>query len=144
MIPAPAFTSEDIQFQPISTHDARVHWSKSPAQPGDANVDPIYQSCGTTLQVENATYQNRGRSVCVLWNRVPERLVLGAGKRNVTYRFLMAVDGAEAIAQTEFETGSLLERVKQFQLKPQKNSLTSRSKFHHTDKIISTCHHVRA
>uniref|UniRef100_A0A1S4GYL2 Protein-glucosylgalactosylhydroxylysine glucosidase n=2 Tax=Anopheles gambiae TaxID=7165 RepID=A0A1S4GYL2_ANOGA len=108
MMPAPAFTSEDIQFQPISTHDARVHWSKSPAQPGDANVDPIYQSCGTTLQVENATYQNRGRSVCVLWNRVPERLVLGAGKRNVTYRFLMAVDGAEAIAQTEFETARAL------------------------------------
>ncbi|EAA10287.4 AGAP008546-PA, partial [Anopheles gambiae str. PEST] len=44
----------------------------------------------------------------VLWNRVPERLVLGAGKRNVTYRFLMAVDGAEAIAQTEFETARAL------------------------------------
>uniref|UniRef100_A0A182K1P1 Protein-glucosylgalactosylhydroxylysine glucosidase n=1 Tax=Anopheles christyi TaxID=43041 RepID=A0A182K1P1_9DIPT len=107
LMPAPAFTSEDIQFQPISTQ-ASDHPSRAvPSLPND-DADLIYQSCGTTLQVENATYQNRGTTVCVLWNRVPERLELGERERNVTYRFLMAVDETEAIAQKELQTAQTL------------------------------------
>uniref|UniRef100_A0A182TBK2 Glycoside hydrolase family 65 central catalytic domain-containing protein n=1 Tax=Anopheles maculatus TaxID=74869 RepID=A0A182TBK2_9DIPT len=101
--PGTAFTSEDIHFEPPTTHaSARVH-SSSPSSGADG-MNYIHRSCGTTLVVENATYQSQGTPVCVLWNHVPERLMLSENEQTTKFHFLMAVGENVAIAEKELTT----------------------------------------
>ncbi|XP_050079092.1 protein-glucosylgalactosylhydroxylysine glucosidase-like [Anopheles maculipalpis] len=101
--PGTAFTSEDIHFQPITTlASSRVRSSNRSS--GAEGMNHIYRSCGTTLEVENSTYQSQGRPVCVLWNHVPERLVLRENEQTIRFRFLMAVGENVGIAETELST----------------------------------------
>ncbi|XP_053664830.1 protein-glucosylgalactosylhydroxylysine glucosidase-like [Anopheles marshallii] len=105
LVPGTAFTSEDIHFQPISAPT-----SVQPSSPTsgtvpqhDDGMDRIYQSCGTTREVENSTYQTQGRPVCVLWNHIPERLVLPENETITAFTFLMAVDESVAVAEKELK-----------------------------------------
>uniref|UniRef100_A0A182MMR2 Glycoside hydrolase family 65 central catalytic domain-containing protein n=1 Tax=Anopheles culicifacies TaxID=139723 RepID=A0A182MMR2_9DIPT len=106
LVPGMAFTSEDIHFQPIRTL-ASVQSSSSSSSGAatqlDDDMNRIYQSCGTTLVVENSTYQTEGRPVCVLWNHVPERLDLPENVQTVNFTFLMAVDENVAVAEKELK-----------------------------------------
>ncbi|XP_053673671.1 protein-glucosylgalactosylhydroxylysine glucosidase-like [Anopheles nili] len=90
-----AFTSEDIHFQPIRMS---AHSSSTPA---------IYQTCGRTVEIENGTYQPETSAVCVLWNYVPDRLVLRADEQTASFKFIMSVDANGTIARSELSKALL-------------------------------------
>uniref|UniRef100_A0A182NT82 Protein-glucosylgalactosylhydroxylysine glucosidase n=1 Tax=Anopheles dirus TaxID=7168 RepID=A0A182NT82_9DIPT len=105
LMPPTPFTSEDIHFGPIRTVPVeRVQPSRSSSRPGTDGTDRIYRCCGTTVEVENSTYQHAVCPVCVLWNHVPEQLTLRGDERMVSYRFIMAVDESVHVARKDLTT----------------------------------------
>uniref|UniRef100_A0A182QH94 Protein-glucosylgalactosylhydroxylysine glucosidase n=1 Tax=Anopheles farauti TaxID=69004 RepID=A0A182QH94_9DIPT len=100
LVPPTPFTSEDIHFERIRTR-APLGCDHSSSSSSTRCGTIIYQSCGATVEVENATYQSEVRPVCVLWNHVPEQLQLREDEPMASYRFLMAVDGRLDVAWKE-------------------------------------------
>ncbi|XP_055640447.1 protein-glucosylgalactosylhydroxylysine glucosidase-like [Toxorhynchites rutilus septentrionalis] len=61
----------------------------------------VHQACGTTRELEDPEHPHQKRHVCVLWNHVPEELILKRFERTVSYKFIMTADESAGIAREE-------------------------------------------
>jgi hypothetical protein len=91
---------EDIEFRP-----ARIIFIKT--KNNDTKKYKVYTKCGTTMEMEDKTYQKARREVCVLWNHVPEEITLKYNKNMTSFKFLMTVDGDFHVAKQEMIDGKI-------------------------------------
>lgn len=98
--------SEDIAFNPTETIFISPGAEPTAMNFGNEySVVEVYQTCGTTVELEDPDHQHQQRHVCVLWNHVPEELTLKRSERTVSYKFIMTADESASLARQELTDG---------------------------------------
>ncbi|XP_065085591.1 protein-glucosylgalactosylhydroxylysine glucosidase-like [Ochlerotatus camptorhynchus] len=101
--------SEDIAFNPTNTTFISSDAERTAMNFGNEYSVKVYQTCGTTVELEDPDHQHQQRHVCVLWNHVPEELTLKRSERTVSYKFIMTADESASLARQELTDAILTE-----------------------------------
>lgn len=72
----------------------------------------ITTNCGQTIEVEDPLYQKKLKTVCVLWNHVPEEIILKNDKKIMSFKFVMTLDDDFRVAKQEMIDGKIKKKIK--------------------------------